>query len=241
MAILDARRAGLSAGVKAARAAVLLSTGAMNPVHVGHAELLRSAARRLEQEGYAVLGAFLSPTHDDYVQPKARSFGKVALSGDMRLELVRRTLGEEEPLVSAGGWEVSHSRFADFPEVCGELQRHLAASHVDARVFYACGTDHAKKCGLSGGMRHDVGLVIVPREGERPPREVPEKVLVAEPAAGEVAGYSSTKVRRAVANKDEEYLNKALAPSAAAFLLKPSAEEEERFAADFRNLRGGRV
>ncbi len=61
--------------------AVLLTTGAMNPAHRGHASMLHQARSRLEADGVAVLGAFVSPSHDAYVQPKAVKFGTIGLSG----------------------------------------------------------------------------------------------------------------------------------------------------------------
>merc|ERR1719362_2411430 len=47
------------AGSEAAPAkgfAVLVTTGAMNPIHLGHVQLLHQAKIRLEQEGYGVAG-----------------------------------------------------------------------------------------------------------------------------------------------------------------------------------------
>ena len=63
-------------------------------------------------------------------------------------------------------------------------------------MFYACGTDHAARCGLYdlGRFGADVGVVVVPREGERPEAER-EGVYVAEPAPGDVKAFSSTKIR----------------------------------------------
>ena len=56
-----------------ATACVLLTTGAMNPPHQGHAQLLRQAKLRLEAAGYQVWAAWISPSHDGYVGPKAVS------------------------------------------------------------------------------------------------------------------------------------------------------------------------
>jgi hypothetical protein len=49
---------------------VLLSTGALNPVHLGHINAMVRAKAHLKQIGYDVVGGFMSPTHDDYVRPK---------------------------------------------------------------------------------------------------------------------------------------------------------------------------
>jgi len=57
------------AGAKGPKA-VLVLTGALSPVHVGHVASLDIARAVLEAEGLAVLGGFLSPSHESYVRPK---------------------------------------------------------------------------------------------------------------------------------------------------------------------------
>jgi hypothetical protein len=49
---------------------VLLTTGAMNPVHLGHLNAMERARQHMTSLGYHVVGGFMSPTHDDYVRPK---------------------------------------------------------------------------------------------------------------------------------------------------------------------------
>jgi len=47
------------------KACVLLSTGALNPPHLGHLKMMEAARSHLEEsEGFKVLGGFLSPSHD---------------------------------------------------------------------------------------------------------------------------------------------------------------------------------
>ena len=60
--------------------AVLLMTGAMNPIHSGHVVMLQAAAKRLRLEGLEVTRAFLSPDADDQVQPAAKACKTFALS-----------------------------------------------------------------------------------------------------------------------------------------------------------------
>jgi hypothetical protein len=107
---------------------------------------------------------------------------------------------------------------------------------AEVKVFYACGTDHASKCGLSRGNA-SFGVVIVPREGEALPAEKPDRhVFVAEAAQGEIASLSSTKVRAALKSKDQEFVASALSPEAAKFILSPTDDELRQFAADFQKL-----
>lgn len=103
-------------------------------------------------------------------------------------------------------------------------------------VFYACGTDHAAKCGLYSGMGN-IGVVVVPRAGEKPEGENPgNRVYVGQAAAGEVATFSSTKVRQAIAKKDAAYIEKTMAKEAAQLILKPTLVQKSTFAGDFKQL-----
>lgn len=228
--------------------AAILTTGAMNPPHRGHVQLLHQAAARLEQQGYSVLGAWLSPSHDGYVQPKAKRLYTIGLSAGFRLECAR-LISMNDELVNVGRWEAMQpGGWPDFPVVTGALIEELKtieqlaeARKVGLTVFYACGTDHASNCGLYRGIgdRKASGVVVVPREGETPKGESPDKlVFVAQPADGEVASFSSTKVREAIPaeTRDTEYLDKSMSPDAAQFLLHPSPEQHAAFKDDFVTL-----
>jgi len=117
----------------------------------------------------------------------------------------------------------------------------LSASRNPAcpKVFYVCGADHAQKCNLSFGMRGGVGVVVVPRKSsggsvvQRMKENANKSVFVAQPASGEIAGFSSTEVRLAIKNKNEASLAQALSPEAVEYLLRPSAVDLLRFADDF--------
>lgn len=201
--------------------------------------MLHQAAKRLQREGYSTIGGFLSPTHDGYLQGKARSLGTVGFSGNFRLHIARLTV-ENDSLVEASDWEVAQPRFVNFPEVAKALKDYLAAEGCDASLkataFYVSGTDHTSRCGLAMGFPYNIGLVVVPRTGERAPVEVPGKVYVSEAAEGEVASFSSTKVREALARGDHDYISNALSPEAARFLLQPTSEELRTFEEDFRKI-----
>jgi hypothetical protein len=82
----------------------------------------------------------------------------------------------------------------------------------------------------------DTGVVVVPRKGDSLPAEVPGKVFVAEECTGEVASFSSTKVRNAVAQGDTEYVSKAMSPQAAALLLNPNPEQKKCYKDDLRKF-----
>ncbi|CAE7473347.1 unnamed protein product [Symbiodinium natans] len=249
------RLAEARAAASTLRPCVLLTTGAMNPPHKGHAQLLRQAADRLHREGYCVLGAWMSPSHDDYVGPKACRLGTLHLSSGLRLKLAHLMVSEDD-LVAVGSWEANVTgRWPDFPEVAVELEKKMQEQIADPeslgsmpRVFYACGTDHAKRCGLYqgfgrfGGDAENVGVVVVPREGEVPQPESPGKfVFVASAAPGDVASFSSTKIRESFkidghTAHEHEYLCHAICKEAADFILSPSEEQRAVFNEDFKHL-----
>jgi len=230
---------GTAAAAKAH--AVILTTGGMNPSHLGHVQLLHQARKRLEKEGYLVVGMWLSPSHDDYVQPKARNLKTIGLSADFRVEVARRSV-KEDPLVDVGSWESRRVGYwPDFDEVTGALKKELDKLQkekqimLSPKVFYACGTDHAAKCGLYSGVASWAdGVVVVPRVGEATQNEKPEKhVFVAEPCTGEAASFSSTKVREAIAQNNFEYVARSMSGKAADFLLHPDEETYHQYSSDF--------
>lgn len=222
-----------------AQCAVLLATGAMNPLHGGHVAMLHAAAERLRCDGIHIVGAYLSPSHDGYVQPKASSLHCVGLSAMLRVELARRAVADDS-LVEVGSWEACcPGRWPDFPVVCEACKtalRHAPGlrSVSRLRVYYVCGTDHASKCGLWTGQRA-YGVVVVPRAGDAP-RAESANTLVALPAPGDAAGFSSTAVRAALSRGDCTALSRMLAPACAQLLLSPSEAERAAFARDFAAL-----
>jgi len=229
-------------------AAVLLMTGGMNPIHLGHVALLHNAKARLERAGFAVLCAWLSPSHDAYLQPKAAALHTIGLSSEFRLQLASRAVADD-PFIAVAAWEArqpigEEDDWPDFPVVCAALERELAATvqsddECAPKVFYCCGTDHARKCSLLCGMGR-VGVVVVPRHGDTTPDENLEaSVYVAEPAAGPVAELSSTRVRKALQERDAGFLASALSADAASFLLQPTLEDLTRFRDDFEQIHPG--
>ena len=150
----------LAAGADTPKAVIIL-TGALNPVHNGHVASLVHARAALEEAGIAVLAGVLSPSHETYVRPKmARTAGGRYWSTHDRLECCRRaTAGSDWMCV--GAWEAAgpHTFWPDFPVVCQALQAELVASEGlrDVRVYFVCGADHWKKCRLQAAWRPRFG------------------------------------------------------------------------------------
>ena len=177
--------------------AVLLTTGAMNPVHLGHVDMFFRARRCLEQDhDYCVLAGYISPSNEGYVRPKCEHFKQLYLESDVRLECVRRAVQESDWL-ACGAWEAAPEQgkggsWPDYPVVVRALQSHLSTGPDGLRdlrlgghkctVFYVCGLDHFQKCYLSSGLRPHrdlpdastieprAGVIAIPRDDAPPAR-----------------------------------------------------------------------
>ena len=227
--------------------AVILTTGAMNPVHLGHVDLIYQSVLRLTKEGYTVIGAWLSPSHDLYVQPKARKNGTIGLSAPFRVKLARLIIAGD-PLIDVSSWEsslkITDWSESDYPKVCSALKMKMDDEFKSSKysgnitVFYACGSDHAKNTGLYNHAQSWGGVVVVPRENEKvKPENHDFKLYIAKPATGELAGYSSTILREAIAKNKRHIVENMMSSQAANFLFDPTYEERVLFSDDFDKLK----
>jgi phosphopantetheine adenylyltransferase len=193
------------------RLAVLLSTGGLNPIHNGHLDLFHRAKRCLESEhDFAVVGGFISPSHDLYVGPKCKAFKSFHFSANERLKLTQLACQDSEWLECAS-WESERKtvmgnwpRSCDFPVVVEALQDFLSSSEQTKMhsftVLYVCGLDHAMKCSLEEGFgRSNQGVVIVPRSDMPPAASKPDLLVYGVTETNsKVEHLSSTVVRHAL-------------------------------------------
>lgn len=220
---------------------VLLTTGAMNPPHLGHVEMMKSAKQVLDASGWAVLGAWLSPSHDKYVLPKCQSLKTphVPSKGRCRLaELVVQAAHSDSSddtwtagtgaaegrrvnggtWLHIGRWESAdfHKRWPDFPEVLDALGKATNAAASKIVPIYVCGTDHASKCGLDHGLGEGQGVAIVQRASEQPAKASAENMVFAIPpnANANVAALSSTKLRKVLVSGKLEVARKLISEAA---------------------------
>lgn len=195
---LLARHRALQEAGENRRPAVLLTTGAMNPVHLGHVDMLARARRCLEQDHhYCILAGYISPSSENYVRPKCERFQQVYFESDVRIECVRRTVQESDWL-SCCTWEAAPAQsvggsWPDYPVVVKALQAYLSTGpdglELDLRlgghkctIFYVCGLDHFHRCCLLTGLRPHrdlpdastieprAGVIVIPRDDAPPAR-----------------------------------------------------------------------
>lgn len=191
--LLPALRQGGSPGV------VLLMTGALNPVHLGHVAMMEQARAFLRAQGMAVLCGWLSPSSDRYVQPKYRRRRQRAYTAAQRIAMCRAACAESDWLRCAT-WEASVvGRWPDFPEVVDALSAHISV-HGPIAVAYVCGADHLRH--IAQGFSHPRKWVVaVPRAGHRIPAHLGPGVQVTPPDQ-ETAAISATRVRAALAGQE---------------------------------------
>lgn len=203
---------------------VLLATGALNPVHLGHVAMLERARAALESDGLDVVGGFLSPSHDAYVGPKAAAGGEAALPASVRLDLCRLAL-EGLPWAAAASWESSvRGGWPDYPEVVESLAAALEDRWGSAapRVVYVCGADHYRNNVRHSGLP---GVAVVSRSGAEVPSD-PARGIHSVPvgAADPVVHLSSSAVRAAARRGDLAALRAALHPAVLEALLGSRAD-----------------
>jgi nicotinic acid mononucleotide adenylyltransferase len=187
---------------------VLVTTGAMNPLHNGHIRMIEKAKEKLSQEGYNVLGGFISPSHDLYVRPKCKRYRCIFLPAEIRCRIVDLAC-EDSDWISCGKWESwsKHCHWPDFPEVVHELRAFLTQTPglEGVHVFYVCGEDHFRKCGLESGLMYSKreGVIMVRRgtvRGRKPCRTMDRPDLLVYVASSEpdakTGDLSSTIIRQ---------------------------------------------
>jgi hypothetical protein len=234
-------------GIETKKYAVLLTTGAMNPVHKGHISLITQARQRIYEDGYEVMGAWLSPSHDIYLRQKAKRLNTIALSAAFRVKATQLSVSND-PVIDVGLWEsslkLSGSNWepSDYPFVClalkAQIEKEFESKYGEITVFYVCGADHARNNQLYKKQPVWGGVVVVPREGEETEEENPSiKVYVAKRSYDDTEKFSSTLIRKAIAENNTHIVRKMMSVRAARFLLEPTDEEYTKFSADFDKLK----
>eukprot|EP01043_Picozoa_sp_COSAG02_P020129 COSAG02_NODE_985_length_15457_cov_108.738247_17_plen_303_part_00 len=232
MAKLLARHEAFKQAGEMRKPAVLLTTGAMNPVHLGHVDMFARARRCLEQEhGFSVLAGYISPSHEGYVRPKCEHFQQNYLESNVRLECVRQAVQGSDWL-ECGAWEAAPARahWPDFPVVVKALQTHLSGPDGCERdltlggqkctVFYVCGLDHFKKCSLGAGLlvkpslsaassiEQRAGVVAIPRDDAPPVRTVLNRLVIGVTETNPALSHlSSTSVRKMLSGRGASRLS----------------------------------
>jgi nicotinamide mononucleotide adenylyltransferase len=179
---------------------VLISTGSYNPVHIMHVETFKICKQQLEENhNMVVLGAFLSPSDDTYVQSK---LGREFIHSTHRLNMCDLAVQEAklQDWLIVDKWESSLGSFVDFPAVHGSLARYIAKQfpNDNIRVMYLCGTDHVLRCGGLYSLRKpSTGVVALRRPGSELKSD--QNLFVLNNTVYET-DFSSTEIRKRIKN-----------------------------------------
>ena len=153
--------------------AILLTTGALNPIHLGHVDVMESAKIEIEKtyKNIKVIAGFMSPSHDNYLSGK---FGRNRyIPSKYRVKMVEMATRDSD-WITYDKWECKQNYFVDFPYVSSRCIKKLKDIYIEKykyikpgklEIFYCCGLDHAEKCGLLQGRLHrlEVNTLIVRR------------------------------------------------------------------------------
>jgi nicotinic acid mononucleotide adenylyltransferase len=121
---------------------VLLSTGSFCPIHDGHIEIMTNAKKALEENGWSVLGGYISPGHDEYISHKCK---ETSIPVQYRIEQINSFI-KDLPWLSVDPWEGVFNKVAvNFTDVVYRMEQYIE-KHIGYKipVFFICGGDNAR-------------------------------------------------------------------------------------------------
>jgi len=212
--------------------ALVLGSGALDPPHHGHLDLLWQAAQRLEAVGYDVLGMWLCPERET-------STDSLCLSIAFRLEACRHIVAYD-PLIAVGTWLSTQEGLGHgHMDMCRDLREYVCSRLGRDRgalsVFYACGADDAVQCNLCDGVdvAGGLGVVVVKPCFDEAQVQADDPTRLTFVAEATQAIASSEVVRKALLLGR---IGAAVPLHAAQFLSRPTKDELDTFASDYAQL-----
>lgn len=121
---------------------VLISTGAFSPLHDGHIEMMVSAKKTMQENGWHVLGGYLSPGHDEYIKQKTGNdwipiHDRIAYANDQIKQYDWLAIDPWEGVFAPGA--------VNFTSVVYRLSMYLKKHFSeDVSIFFVCGADNAR-------------------------------------------------------------------------------------------------
>lgn len=148
---------------------VLVATGTFSPVHRMHIINMELSKQQIEKSNdkYCVIGGFISPTHDYYVNHKLGDLGIPAIH---RLKMLSLAL-QDNDWIEVSPWHPNQQYMQSINAEVGYIEEmiHLLYDKDDKYkkfvIFYVCGSDLAIKCEFNMGFGR-FGVCIVQRESD---------------------------------------------------------------------------
>lgn len=140
--------------------AIILSTGAMCPLHDGHIEMMELAKKAVEEKGYDVIGGYLSPDHDEYIFSKVKD---KPLPIHHRIDIINKQIKDVD-WISVDPFNGVFCKVAvNFTDIIYRLEMYIEKHlGVNVPIFFVCGGDNAKFAGTFTNKGH---CVVVRRPG----------------------------------------------------------------------------
>jgi ribA/ribD-fused uncharacterized protein len=196
---------------------VLVTHASMNPVHLGHIEMMRRSKAALEAQGYRVVRGEIAITDPAWIRKK----GVAPIGTAERLRLIELACATEPWLFGRDGSKyVSSKRY-----IAGELPRLRG---VTGEPELRCADCQGSDVIMRFKSRSDIAVVACRAGDEAKLRAWQAKdatkgrppVIVLPPAAGVLGAASSTAARAACDAGDEQRLVSICGPAVAAELLR---------------------
>lgn len=198
---------------------VLVLSGALNPVHRMHIQLLVEAKHVLETEyKRTVIAGVLSPSSDDYVYSK---LGNDAMWHEDRVAMAKLAVTDaKEPGIHVCDWGIPSG-----PKICQRISIELGLKFMGKNftVIEVGGADYALKsrkwqypfvCFARMGLDR-----TIKKEMEKDKHRRPNKNFFLITGNRNVKELSSTEIREALAKKDVKVLEGQLHPSVLKYIL----------------------
>ena len=213
-----------SKGKKNKKNVILLTTGALNPIHKGHINMLKLAQDCLESKGFKVDKIYLSPSSDIYLEDKKNRNGvdyyyefkyRLAMCKLAINDFKNENKGNEKYNIEVSDWEGMQDTFVDYPYVF----KHFQDNNKDKLVFYVCGSDHYNN-NVSG---FEVKNVVVVKRSEDIISEKNNKNSTYIVVDNSNSDFISTKVRniiKKIKKNNIKKLKKYLYKSVIKYILK---------------------
>lgn len=121
---------------------IIVTTGALSPVHSGHLEMMTATKEKLESLGWDVVGGYFSPGNDEYIKSK---LGNEAIPIHYRIKYINDLISKTDWLRVDTWPGIFRDCDINFTDVVFRLEEYLT-KHLGVRlpVFYVCGADNAR-------------------------------------------------------------------------------------------------
>ncbi|CAE8703770.1 unnamed protein product, partial [Polarella glacialis] len=113
--------------------ALLFTSGAMSPAHLGHLEMLQKAKERLDARGFHTVATWLSPWNDNSAATEASAAGYVPLGAAFRLKIAGLTACGDE-MSSAASWQSTQKAERILMRLSGRFLVSLRESILQAPI-----------------------------------------------------------------------------------------------------------